>query len=132
MDQIIKNIFQMTKTIAVVGLSPNPVRSSNHVASYLKHQGYQIIPVYPRLDQDILGEKVYKELKNIPCKVDTVVIFRKAKYTPELVEQAFQIEAKAAWLQEGIVSRQAEKIASDKGLLFVMDRCMLKEHLKYS
>ena len=113
----------------MVGLSPDAERPSFRVASYLKDQGYRIIPVNPRLSQ-ILGETCYPELTSIREAVDVVDIFRRAEETPAIVDQAIAIGAKAVWMQEGIVNEAAADKARESGLLVVMDRCMRKEHLK--
>lgn len=115
------------KTIAVVGCSTNPEKPANYVPKYLKEQGYRIIPINPFADE-ILGEKVYKSLEEVPDEIDVVLVFRPQEETPEIVRHAIDASAKAVWLQEGIKSDEAAGIAKDAGLLFVMDRCMLKVH----
>jgi len=127
----IEKILKESKTIAVVGLSPDPERPSNHVAGYLKSLGYKIISVNPSASE-ILGEKSYPDLSSIPEKVDVVDIFRKSEFVPEIVREAIKIKAKAVWMQEGIVSEEGAEAARKAGLLVVMDRCMLKEHMKLS
>lgn len=115
------------KTIAVVGCSTNPEKPANYVPKYLQDQGYRIIPVNPFADE-ILGKKVYKSLAEVPDEIDTVLVFRPSDETPEVVKKAVEVGAKAVWLQEGIKSDEAADIAKSAGLLFVMDRCMLKVH----
>jgi uncharacterized protein len=122
-------ILDTCRIVAVVGLSPDAERPSFRVASYLKDQGYRIIPVNPRLSQ-ILGETCYPELTSIREAVDVVDIFRRAEETPAIVDQAIAIGAKAVWMQEGVVNEAAADEAREAGLLVVMDRCMRKEHLK--
>lgn len=124
-----EQILDTCRTVAVVGLSPDAERPSFRVASYLKDQGYRIIPVNPRLSQ-ILGETCYPELTSIREPVEVVDIFRRAEETPAIVDQAIAIGAKAVWMQEGIVNEAAAEKARESGLLVVMDRCMRKEHLK--
>jgi len=122
-------ILNSCRVIAVVGLSPNPERPSYRVASYLKEQGYRIIPVNPQV-KEVVGELCYAELASIPEPVDVVDIFRRAEDVPALVEQAIKIGAKAVWMQEGIVNEKAAARAKEAGLSVVMDRCMMREHKK--
>lgn len=122
-----KKILKDYRTIAVVGLSPKPSRPSHMVASYLKENGYRIIPVNPRAGE-ILGEISYPDLSSIPERVDVVDIFRRSNELPAIVEGAITIGAKALWMQEGVINAEAAERAVQAGLLVVMDRCMLKEH----
>lgn len=124
-----ENILKTSRTVAMVGLSPDKERPSFRVASYLKGQGYKVIPVNPRFAQ-ILGETSYPDLTSIPEKVDVVDVFRRADEIPDIVEQAIRIGAKVVWMQEGIVNELAAARARGAGLMVVMDRCMRKEHLK--
>ena len=126
MDDIEKIIREL-KSIAVVGISNKLGRPSLTVASYLKGQGYRIIPVNPTI-QDVNGEKCYPDLTSIPEKVDIVDIFRKPADVLPVVEEAIRIGAKAVWMQEGIVNEEAAGKAREAGLQVVMDKCMLKEH----
>ncbi len=126
MDDIEK-IIRESRNIAVVGISNKLGRPSLTVASYLKGQGYRIIPVNPTI-QDVNGEKCYPDLASIPEKVDVVDIFRKPADALPVVEEAVRIGAKAVWMQEGIVNEEAARRAKEAGLLVVMDKCMLKEH----
>lgn len=123
-------ILKTARTVAVVGLSPDPTRPSHTVASYLKRQGYRIIPVNPTVSQ-VLGEKSYPDLRSVPEPVDVVDVFRRPEFVPDIVEDAIAIGAKAVWLQEGVVHHQAAERARQAGLRVVMDRCMLKEHQRY-
>ena len=123
----VRDIFEESKVIAVVGLSPKPERDSHEVAKYLQDQGYRIVPVNPRADT-ILGEKSYPDLASIPEKVDVVDIFRRSDDVPPVVDQAIDIGAKAVWMQLGIVNEDAAAKAREAGLGVVMDRCMLVEH----
>ncbi len=126
----IKKIFSITRTIAVVGLSPDPEKPSHYVPSYLQQHGFKIIPVYPKTANKILNERVYKDLKDIPLNIDTVLIFRRAEYVLPHIEDAIKIKAKAVWLQDGIINYEARELAENNGLLFIMDRCMYVEHRK--
>ena len=126
MDDIEKIIREL-RNIAVVGISNKLGRPSLTVASYLKGQGYRIIPVNPTI-QDVNGEKCYPDLGSIPEKVDVVDIFRKPEDVLPVVEEAVRIGAKAVWMQEGIVNEEAARRAKEAGLMVVMDKCMLKEH----
>ncbi len=113
----------------MVGLSVKPDRPSYNVASYLKKNGYKIIPVNPKAGE-ILGEVCYPDLSSIPEAVDVVDIFRRAEEVPAIVEEAIKIGAKAVWMQEGVINEQAAARAKEAGLLVVMDKCMFKEHRK--
>ena len=113
----------------MVGLSEKPDRPSYRVASYLKENGYKIIPVNPEA-KEILGEICYPYLSSIPEPVDAVDIFRRAEEVPAIVEEAIKIGANAVWMQEGVINEQAATRAKEAGLLVVMDRCMFKEHQK--
>jgi len=128
MDDIEK-IIRESRNIAVVGISNKLGRPSLTVASYLKGQGYRIIPVNPTI-QDVNGEKCYPDLGSIPEKVDVVDIFRKPQDVLPVVEEAIRIGAKAIWMQEGIVNEDAARKAKEAGLQVVMDKCMLKEHAR--
>jgi hypothetical protein len=124
-----EGILNSTRTIAMVGLSPKSERPSYRVASYLKEQGYKIIPVNPQV-KEILGEHSYPELVSIPEPVDVVDIFRHAEDVPAIVEEAIKIGAKVVWMQEGVINEEAAARARGVGLVVVMDKCMRKEHLK--
>jgi predicted CoA-binding protein len=128
-DEEIKDTLCHFKTIAVVGISPKENRPSYVVASYLKSKGYRIIPVRPDGDE-ILGEKVYHSLSEIPneIRVDVVDIFRRSEDVPPVVEEAIRRGAKAVWMQEGVIHKEAAQKAEKAGLKVVMDRCMKKEH----
>ncbi len=128
---IIEEILKNSRTVAIVGLSANPERPSNVVATYLKEKGYKIIPVNPG-EKTILGETGYPDLSSIPEKVDVVDIFRKSEDVPPIVKEAIKIGAKAVWMQEGIKNEAAAAEAEKAGLKVVMDHCMRKEHIKMS
>ncbi len=128
--QEIKKILEETKIIAVVGCSPDPQKASNIVANYLKNAGYAIIPIYPKEDE-ILGEKVYRSLSDIPSdiKIDMVDIFRKANAISLVVEEALERgNVKCIWTQVGLVNNNAAKKASDAGLKVVQNSCTKIEH----
>jgi predicted CoA-binding protein len=120
-------ILNKYKTIAVVGLSPNKLRPSHGVSDYMKQQGYRIIPVNPG-HAEILGEKSYRSLEDIPEPVDIVNIFRRSEHVPPVVDSAIKIGAKVVWMQEGIHHEGSAEKARAAGLEVVMDRCILKEH----
>ena len=122
----IKAIFKM-KTIAVVGLSPKPIRPSYGVAKYLQSVGYKIIPVNPG-HTEILGEKSYPTLKDIPVEIDVVDVFRRSEFVMPIAEVAIEIGAKAIWFQDGVINEEAAKKAEAAGLLVVMDDCILRQH----
>jgi predicted CoA-binding protein len=128
--QEIKQILEETKTIAVIGCSPNPEKASNRVANYLKNAGYTMIPVYPKEDE-ILGEKVYRSLEEIPndIKIDMVDIFRKADVIDLVVDSAIRRgDVKCVWTQLGLVNNDAAKKAIDAGLKVVQNYCTKIEH----
>lgn len=122
-----EKILNSSRVVAIVGLSPNPDRPSYIVASYLKEQGYKIIPVNPK-EREILGEVCYSDLGSIPEPVDVVDIFRRSEEVSPIVEEAIKIGAKAIWLQEGVVNEPAAAQAKEAGMLVVVDKCMRKEH----
>ncbi len=123
----LRKIYADTKTIAVVGASPDPAKRANVIPKYLMSQGYRVIPVNPNHDE-ILGEKSYPTLLDIPDPVDVVDVFRPSEETPEVAEKAAAIGAKVFWLQLGIVSEEAGLIAEEAGMTVVMDRCIGQMH----
>ncbi|MBI1819800.1 MAG: CoA-binding protein [Nitrospirae bacterium] len=123
-----QQILKKYKTIAVVGLSTNSEKPAHFVPKYLKEQGYTIIGINPSAKGDILGQKVYASLREIPEKVDIVNIFRPSGEAPGIVVEAIGIGAKVIWMQEGIVHQEAAARAEKAGLEVVMDRCMMKAH----
>jgi predicted CoA-binding protein len=125
----ITEILRNSKVIAVVGLSPKPDRPSHGVSAYMKDQGYTIIPVNPG-HPEILGEKAYKSLLDIPGPIDIVDVFREPAAVPEIVDQAIQKRAKVLWLQEGIVHNEAAEKARKAGLKVVQNKCIYKEHVR--
>ena len=130
-NEEIKKTLSSCKTVAVVGISPKEDRPSFIVASYLKSKGYRIIPVRPD-GEEILGEKVYHNLTEIPreIEVDIVDIFRKSAEVPPIVEEAIRRGAKVVWMQEGVVHEEAKVKAEQAGLKVAMNRCIKREHLR--
>lgn len=126
MDSI-RDVLKKSKTIAVVGLSDNPLRASHGVSAYMQMQGYRIIPVNPNCDF-VLGEKSYASLLDVPEKIDVVNIFRRSEFVPPIVDQAIQLKVPAIWMQEGVVHEAAAQKARQAGIFVVMDMCILKEH----
>jgi len=126
-DKVMKEILLSAKTVASVGLSSNQEKESYWIVSYLKEQGYRIIPVNPTVTE-ILGEKVFTDLESIPEKVDVVQVFRKSEDVPPVVDSAIKIGAKVVWMQEGIVNEEAAQKAREAGLQVVMDACMRATH----
>jgi len=124
-----RKILKESKTIAVVGLSPQPKKYSHKVAKYLKNQGYKIIPVNPTIEE-VLGEKSYPNLTAVPEPVDIIDIFRRPEFVPDIVREAIKIKAKVVWMQEGISNPQAAEEALKSGLKVVQNKCLMKEHKK--
>lgn len=125
----IRRILKENHTVAMVGLSANWYRPSNFAAKYLQIHGYRVIPVTPTYEE-ILGERCYPSLSDIPQPVDVVDCFRKADEIPALAEQAIQIKARVLWMQLGIVNEEAARVASEAGLEVVMNRCMKIEYAR--
>jgi predicted CoA-binding protein len=122
-------ILKSAKVIAVVGLSSRRQRPSYGVAEYLQSAGYKIIPVNP-VETEVLGEKSYARLEDIPEHVDIVDVFRRSEFLPEIVESAIAIGARGIWMQEGVIHPQAAERARSAGLFVIMNACILKEHIK--
>ena len=125
----ITEILKTQKTIAVVGLSSNPMRPSHGVTEYMQAAGYRIIPVNPN-ETEVLGEKSYARLEDVPEKIDIVDIFRRAEEVPRVVESAIRVGAKVVWMQLGIENEEAAEKARAAGLTVVEDACILIEHKK--
>jgi predicted CoA-binding protein len=123
----IPELLRDAHTIAVVGLSNKRYRPSYGVSEYMQSAGYRIIPVNPE-ETEVLGEKCYARLEDVPEHIDIVDIFRRPEFVPEIVEAAIRIGAGAVWMQEGVVHENAAEKARGAGLMVVMDRCILKEH----
>jgi predicted CoA-binding protein len=128
--QAIKQILDECRTIAVVGLSSNPRRASNSVAGYMREQGYKVIPVNPN-EQQVFGINAHPSLADVPDPVDLVDIFRRSEEAGRAVDEAINLGAKAVWLQEGVIDEAAARRAQEAGLLVVMNRCWLKEHIRF-
>lgn len=125
----IRRILDECRTIAVVGLSSDPSRPSHGVSSYMRARGYKVIAVNPN-ETEVFGEKAYPDLFAVPEKIDLVDVFRRSDEAGKAVDEAIAVGAKAVWLQEGVIDRNAAQRALDAGLLVVMDLCWLKEHIK--
>ena len=123
----VRELLSRTKTIAVVGLSSNPMRPSFGVSQYMQRKGYRIIPVNPN-ETSVLGEKAYATLAEIPGPIDLVDVFRRPEFVPEIVDEVIRLKVPALWLQEGVVHEAAASKAREAGVTLVMDRCILKEH----
>jgi uncharacterized protein len=127
MSDPIFELLLRVKTIAVVGLSDNPMRASHGVSAYMQFQGYRIVPVNPMI-AEALGEKSYSSLLEVSEKIDLVDVFRRPEFVDEIVEQAIQLKIPAIWLQEDVVNERAAARARAAGMFVVMDLCILKEH----
>ena len=127
----IAELLKRSKTIAVVGLSCNPLRPSHGVAAYMQTHGCRIVPVNPHIEE-CLGEKAYASLleaaKNVGETIDIVDIFRRSEFVEEIVDQAIALKIPAIWMQEGVVHEKAAEKARQAGIFVMMDRCLLKEH----
>ena len=128
-DDVLRTLFDHVKTIAVIGLMPQPARPSYRVAQAMQHYGYRIIPVRPLVDA-VLGEKAYASLADIPFRVDLVDVFRAAEHLPAIVAQCLALHLPSIWIQEGIVAEDAAQRAQAGGMTVVMDRCILKEYVR--
>lgn len=124
---VAEKILTSARTIAVVGLSANPRRPSHGVARYLQRVGYQIIPVNPNVEE-VLGERAYPSLREIPQSVDVVEVFRRSEFVGPIVDDAIAIKATAVWLQDGVTDEEAATRARAAGLDVVMDDCMMRRH----
>ncbi len=125
----IKEILETYRTIAVVGLSSNQWRASYSVSHYMQSSGYRIIPVNP-LETSVLGERAYASLDEVPGPLEIVNIFRRPEYVPDIVDTAIRLSAKVIWMQEGVIHENAAARARAAGLEVIMDRCILKEHMR--
>jgi predicted CoA-binding protein len=129
-EETIRRILDECRTIAVVGLSSDPWRPSNSVSAYMRRSGYTVIPVNPN-ETEVFGEQSYPDLTAVPGTIELVDVFRRSDEAGKAVDEAIAVDAKAVWLQEGVIDKAAAQRALDAGLLVVMDRCWLKEHLRY-
>jgi uncharacterized protein len=125
----VSEILRTSKTIAVVGLSGKPQRPSHGVSRYMQGAGYRIIPVNPA-ETEVLGEKSYARLEDIPERVDIVDIFRKSDAVPAIVDAAIRIGARGVWMQEGVMHPEAAEKARRAGMFVIVNTCILKEHIK--
>jgi len=127
----IQRVLHDAKTIAIVGLSGNPLRASNFVGFYLQRHGYRVIPVNPR-EPEILGERSFASLRDVPVPVDIVDVFRAPAALPEIAREAVAIGAKCLWCQFTVINEEGAHIAERGGLTVVMDRCLKVEHARYA
>jgi len=128
-DDDLRGIYQSTRTIAVVGASNDEMKAAHRIPRYLQRQGYRVIPVNPR-GGEILGEQAYQKLTDIQEPIDVVDVFRPSEETPDIARDAVKVGAKVLWLQEGIESEEAEKIATEGKLTAVMNMCMGATHYR--
>jgi uncharacterized protein len=127
-DQIIKQVLEKYKKIAVIGLSPRPNRPSFGVTQYMMSQGYETVGVRPGGLKDIMGRPVYEALKDVPGPLEIVDVFRANEFIPDVVDEVIAAGAKVLWLQLGVTHPAAEKKARDHGVTVISDRCILVEH----
>jgi len=127
----IQRVLHNARTIAVVGLSANELRASNFVGYYLRRHGYHVVPVNPR-ETEILGERCYPSLLDIPVPVDVVNVFRAPPALPGIAREAVAIQAGALWCQFGVINEEGAQIAEDGGVTVIMDRCLKVEHARYA
>jgi predicted CoA-binding protein len=128
-EEFVTKLLASAKTIAVVGLSAKPFRASFGVTETLQSSGYRIFPVNPN-ESEVLGEKCYPRLEDIPEKIDIVDIFRRPEFVPEIVDAAIRIGARAIWMQEGVEDEPSAERARRAGLFVIMDNCIAKEIYK--
>ena len=126
----IQRVIHTAKTVAIVGLSSNPLRASYFVGFYLRRHGYRVIPVNPR-ETEILGQRCYKSLAEVPGHVDIVNVFRAPDALPGIAEEAVAIRASTLWCQFTVINEQGARIAEAGGVTVVMDRCIKVEHARY-
>ena len=127
----IQRVLHAAKTIAIVGLSGNELRASHFVGFYLQRHGYRVIPVNPR-ETEVLGEKSYASLLDVPVAVDIVNVFRAPDALPAIARQAVEIHAGALWCQFGVINEEGARIAEEGGVAVIMDRCLKVEHARYA
>jgi predicted CoA-binding protein len=126
-DEEIEAILRASRTIAVVGCSRDPEKDAHRVPRYLQEQGYRIIPINPQAEE-ILGERAYPSLGEVKARVDIVQVFRPSEQAYAVVQEAIKLRPKAIWMQRGIVNEEAARLAEERGIAVVMDRCMMAEH----
>jgi predicted CoA-binding protein len=127
----VQRVLHNARTIAIVGLSANPLRASNFVGFYLKRHGYRVIPVNPR-ETEILDEVSYPSLSDVPGRVDVVNVFRAPDALPAIAREAVAVEAGALWCQFGVINEEGSRIAEQGGLDVIVDRCLKIEHARYA
>ncbi len=128
-DATLRALLERVRRIAVVGLSPKAYRDSHRVARYLLERGYEIVPVYPR-EAEILGQKVYRRVQDIPGEVPLVDVFRRSEGLAEVVDDVLAAKAGGLWLQLGCIDEAGARRAREAGLVVVMDRCLKVEHAR--
>jgi len=128
--RVIRNLLANAKTVAIVGLSTEKTKASNMVGSYLQDEGYRVVPIHPKADE-ILGERCYASLKDVPFPIDIVDVFRPANEVPQIVDDAIAIGAKAVWMQLRIIDLPSAERALEAGLDVVVDKCMKMEHGRF-
>lgn len=126
----IRKLLHEVRSIAVLGLSPNPSRPSFRVAQGLQAKGYRIIPVRPLVDE-VLGEKAYPDLESLPELPDIVDVFRASEHVPAIVDSCIKLGIKRIWLQDGVIHEEAAQRARDAGIVVVMDRCMWRDCMQF-
>jgi len=126
----IQSVLLGAKTIAIVGLSGNPLRASNFVGFYMQRHGYRVIPVNPR-EPEILGERSFASLREVPVAVDIVDVFRAPAALPAIAAEAVAIGARCLWCQFTVINEEGARIAEQGGVTVVMDRCLKVEHARY-
>lgn len=127
---VIAGTLRSARTVAIVGLSADPLRPSNFIGFYLQRHGYRVIPVNPR-EREVLGETSYPSLRDVPTGIDVVDVFRRPDAVPDIARDAVAVGARTLWLQFGVISPEGARIAADGGLRVVMDRCMKVEHARH-
>ena len=129
LDPNIVQILKESKTIAVVGMSKNPEKAAHRIPKYLQSVGYKVVPVNPTADE-ILGEKAYKSLEDIPFPIDIVDVFRPSEKTPSIVKSAVELNPKLIWLQLGIANEKSKALTKENGIAYVENKCLMVEHKK--
>jgi len=126
-EEAIRRLLEETKRVVVVGLSPKAFRDSHRVARYLQEQGYEVVPVYPR-ENEILGQKVFRRVQDVPGPIDLVNVFRRSEDLPAVFDDVLSSDATAVWTQLGCVDEEGARRARDAGLTVVMNRCVMVDH----
>lgn len=126
-DVAIRALLEKAKRIVVVGLSPKPHRDSHRIGRYLQEQGYEVVPVYPR-EEEILGQKVYRQLQDVPGTIDLVNVFRRSEDLPAVFDDVLASGALAVWTQLGCIDLDGARRAREEGRTVVMDRCIMVDH----